>query len=267
MPSDEAATRGAPRGPGTIVFDLDGVLHLDRHGIAGAGTALRRLAAAGFDFVFATNNSAKTPSMVARDLEERIGFSPDPGTVVTSGMAAGAHLATEGPVCMVLGAPALVETLESYGLAITGSRSEAGALVVGLDPELSYRGLAEATLAVQAGATLYATNVDPTYPTPEGLVPGAGAIVAAITTATGVKPFVCGKPHGPMRSLVRALVRSSPVWVVGDRLDTDIALGDAEGWSTVLVLSGVTARVDETDRPQPDVLLDSVADLPSYLGA
>ena len=142
---------------------------------------------------------------------------------------------------------------------------DAGVVIVGLDPGLSYEGLTSAVMAVSNGARFIATNVDVTYPTPEGLWPGAGALVAAVQAATGVEPEVAGKPHAAMRKLLRDRLSAGESLVVGDRPETDLALGVAEGWITVLVLSGVTPPGAEVV-PQPDHVLDTVAELPSLLG-
>ena len=117
-----------------------------------------------------------------------------------------------------------------------------------------------------AGARFVATNDDATYPTPEGLHPGGGSIVAALERASGRRAEVAGKPHTPMRDLVRELVGEGPVWMVGDKPETDLALGKGEGWTTVLVLSGVTGNdADVPDDLRPDAVLDSIADLPDLL--
>ena len=102
---------------------------------------------------------------------------------------------------------------------------------------------------MRGGARFIATNRDSTYPTNEGLKPGSGALVAAIAAAAESEPEVCGKPHRPMRSLIHDL-GISDAWVIGDRVDTDIALAvDEPDWRSILVLSGVTEREEATDGP------------------
>jgi 4-nitrophenyl phosphatase len=100
--------------------------------------------------------------------------------------------------------------------------------------------LTRAADAVRFGARFIATNTDPTFPVADGLLPGGGAIVAAVRATTGVEPEVAGKPNAPMRALLRAKgIRDA--WVIGDRVDTDIALARAEpDWTSILVLTGVT---------------------------
>jgi 4-nitrophenyl phosphatase len=251
---------------GTIVLDLDGVLYVDAQGVPGAGDALRRLQGDGYRLLFATNNATKTAAIVVRHLTERIGFTARSDAVVTSGMATARHLAGAVGRVLVLGEPALEEAIRGAGIAVVTDWREAEAVVVGLDRGLTYARLTAATLAVGSGARFVATNADRTYPTPEGLYPGGGALVAAVAAATGVEPEVCGKPHEPMRSLIRSLLAPGPVWVVGDRLESDLAMGVGEGWKTVLVLSGVDSEQDVARSGiVPDLVLGSVADLPGAL--
>lgn len=249
----------------TIVFDLDGVLYRAEEPIPGATETLRLVAEAGIGMVFATNNASRLPEEVAADIERRLGFGADPATVVTSGMATAAHLAGSVSAVLVIGTDSLRAVLERAGIGTTARAEQADAVVVGLDPGFTYDTLRAGTRAVAAGARLVATNVDPTFPTPEGLVPGAGAIVAALERATGVEAEVCGKPHRPMLDAVARVTGTGPVLVVGDRIDTDIEMGRAMGWATALVLTGVTSS-DEAATETVDHLLDSVADLPAVLG-
>ncbi len=260
------ATPGTSAKPTAIVFDLDGVLYVDHQGVPGAAEALSDLTQRGYRTVFATNNSTKTPEAVCQDIAERTGFTVNRDAVVTSGMATARYLASEAPRCFVLGPPALDASLRAEGIDVTTDWRSAEAVVVGLDRDLSYRRLADAVLAVGAGARFVATNVDSTYPTPEGLYPGGGAIAAAVQEATGAAPEVCGKPYQPMRSLVRSLIGEGSAWVVGDRPETDLAMAQAEGWLRVLVLTGVTTRREvESVTDLADITIESVADLPAIL--
>jgi len=259
---------GVAAKPGTIILDLDGVLYLDVEGVPGAGEALQELETAGHRLVFATNNATMTQDTVVRHLAERTGFSPSPDAVVTSGMATAHHLAGEVDRVLVLGEAGLEEALRSEGITVVAGWRDADAVVVGLDRGLTYERLTSAVLAIAGGARFVATNVDSTYPTPEGLHPGGGAIAAAVAAATGVNPEVCGKPHEPMRALVRSRVAEGAVWVVGDRIDTDLAMGRAEGWGTVLVLTGVDTEDDLVAAGfAPDLVIASIAELPAVLAA
>jgi 4-nitrophenyl phosphatase len=159
-----------------------------------------------------------------------------------------------GPV-MVLGSEGILSALDEVGVPVTDDPRQATALLVGLDWDLSYDRLTRAADAVRMGARFIATNTDPTYPVADGLLPGGGACVAAVAVTTGVAPEVAGKPNPPMRALLRAR-GIGEAWVIGDRVDTDIAMAVAEeDWHSILVLTGVTT-------PEQAALADhTVADL------
>jgi glycerol 3-phosphatase-2 len=250
----------------TVACDLDGVVYIDGEAIPGSGAALESLRNSGMRILFVTNNSNKTPRTVAESVAALTGFEIDARDVITSGRVTASELKGKADRVLIVGGMELSETFSRAGFKVVEDRTVADAVVVGLDRGFTYDALAEATLAIRAGALFYATNTDTTYPTAAGLKPGGGAIVAALVAATGVDPVVCGKPHGPMRAAVRSQARRGDVLVVGDRLDTDIALGKAEGWATALVLSGVTAR-DAPIPPyfQPDLVVDSLAALAELL--
>ena len=250
----------------TIVCDIDGVVLLGTQAIPGAKEALERLDAAGVQLVFATNNSTRPPAVVREHVREVVGYYPVPGSVITSGVATARLIAGKVQRVYVLGSKGLRETLTAGGITITDDWREADAVVTGTDFNVTYEALAHAGLAVQNGATFYATNPDVSYPRPDGMYPGAGSLTAVVELTTGVSPIVCGKPFRPMRDALEAFPGSSRL-IVGDRPDTDIALGKAEGWATALVLTGVVG--DPRDVPEhlvPDLVVNSVADLPVALG-
>lgn len=237
------------------------MVYLGGQPVPGAGEALRQLDQAGFHLIFCTNNSYRPAEEVAARVSQISGYPAEPGQVVGSADAAAALLAHQTPPTLVLGGPGIHRALEAVGVPRVEKAVEAEAVVVGLDHDLSYGRLKEAVLAVQAGARLVATNDDPTYPTAEGEWPGAGAILAAVERATGVTAEVAGKPHPPMRRLLHSRLAPGPVWVVGDRVETDLVMGFAEGWRTVLVLTGVTDSAEGLD-PPPDLVLPSLRELP-----
>ena len=227
----------------TLICDLDGVVYLGEQEIPGAGDALRRLADGGWRILFCTNNASRTPADTAAKIERVTGYRSSAGDVATSAQAA-ASLLTGDEAVYVLGGHGLVRAVEDTGCDVLDDWRSAEVVVVGLDPLLTYERLSGAVLAIGGGARFIASNHDPTYPTPEGLRPGAGAIVAAVIHATGVQPVVAGKPHLPMRRLL-AEKASGDIWIVGDRDDTDLAMGRAEGWSTALVATGVASTPTE----------------------
>lgn len=249
----------------TVVCDMDGVVYLGSEPIPGALEALQALRAAAIDIIFATNNSTRHPDVVRVHLREVVGFDAGANRIVNSGAATAALIAGTVSHAYVVGTDGLRDTLRDGGVPVTTDWAEADAVVAGLDPAVTYQALAHAGLAIENGAVFYATNTDAAYPRPDGLYPGAGALVAAIATTTGVAPIVCGKPFAPMREAVAALAKGTPL-IVGDRPDTDLALGKEVGWPTVGVLTGVVKTAAEIpEEHKPDVILNSIADLPALL--
>ncbi len=250
----------------TIVCDIDGVLLLGSEPIPGAREALETLEAAGIGLVFATNNSTKPPTAIREHVRQVVGYDPGAEAVINSGVATARFIAGKVNRVYVLGSEGLRQTLDEAGINLTENWREADAVVTGTDFHVTYELLAHAGLAVQNGATFYATNSDTSFPRPDGLHPGAGALTAVVALTTGVNPIVCGKPYRPMRDALEDL-SGSGVLIVGDRPDTDIALGKEEGWATVMVLSGVVADARQIPPAlTPDVVLNSIADLPIALG-
>jgi 4-nitrophenyl phosphatase len=247
------------------VLDLDGVVWLSTTPIPGAADAIRRLQAAGEAVVFVTNNSFATEADYEAKLE---GCGIDGrGALVSSAMAA-ASLFEPGDRVLVCAGPGVVEAIEKRGATIIEG-GQPDVVVVGFHRDFDYERMRIAASAVRAGARLIATNDDATYPTPEGLIPGAGSILAGIERASGVRAAVAGKPYQPMADLVRARLGADPGVVVGDRADTDGALAGALGYRFALVLTGVTSS-DEvgTVRPQPhEVAPDLAALVERYLSS
>jgi HAD superfamily hydrolase (TIGR01450 family) len=240
----------------TCVLDLDGVVWLGDQPIPGAAEAVGTLRARGERVLFATNNSfARLAEQEAK--LERFGI-PAHGDVLTSAMAA-ARLVEAGERALVCGGPGIAEALEGRG-ATPVRDGDADAVVVGFHRDFDYERLRVAVRAVQRGARLIATNDDATYPTPDGPIPGGGAIVAAVSYASGVRPVVAGKPHAPMADLVRE-VGGETGTVVGDRPETDGAFALTLGYHFALVLSGVTHESDLPVEPAPDTVAPSLAAL------
>ncbi len=245
-----------------VVLDLDGVVYRGGVAVPGAGDALAVLVDR-HDVLFATNNSRRTPAEVAGAIERATGVAVDPATVLTSALAAAA-VADAVPTGVVGGA-GIRAALAERGIPVV-DHPDARQVVTGIDFDLSYETLRTASAAIADGARWIATNTDATFPAETGLWPGAGAIVAALAVASGAEPEVAGKPHPPMVSLVGALVGTDAV-VVGDRPETDLALAKAGGWTSVLVLSGVTD--DPATVPAefaPDHVVGSLVDVVDLLG-
>ncbi len=261
--------------PVAWVLDLDGVVWLAEEPIPGAAEAVARLRAAGERVLFVTNNS----SVLLADQEAKLARMgiPATGDVLTSAQAA-ASLVGPGERVQVCAGPGVIEALEQRGAELAAAGGAEGApggsdegavdaVVVGWHRSFDYDALARAATAVRRGARLIATNDDPTYPTPQGPIPGGGAILAAVATAAGVEPIVAGKPYGPMAALVRAAAGGgAPGMVVGDRPSTDGALARAIGWRFGLVLSGVTGEADLPVEPAPDLVAADLAALCTAAG-
>lgn len=223
---------------GTWVVDLDGVVWLAGRPIPGVDEAVARLRGAGVRVLFATNNSAPTRAELHRRLA-RCGVTADEADLLRSADVA-AELLTPGTTALVLGEDGVVEALAGRGVTVV-PEPPADAVVVGLTRTFTYEALARAMAAVRGGARLVGTNEDPTFPTPDGLVPGTGALLAAVATASGAVPEVAGKPHRPTADAIVARVPDGDLRVmVGDRPATDGALAVQLGVPFALVLSGVT---------------------------
>jgi glycerol 3-phosphatase-2 len=228
-----------------VICDLDGVIYRGETAIPGAPRALNRLIESGARVTFATNNSTRTPEDAAAKIKRITGIDIDRDWVVSSSQAAAAILSSSDTPVLVVGEEGVHAALLERGLITTTDPTEARCVVVGMYWSVTYSDIAAAADAVRAGSRFLATNDDPTYPIEGGLLPGAGSLVAAIATASGRIPEVAGKPHWPMRALLRDL-GIGPAWVVGDRLDTDIALaGHEPDWTSVLVQSGVAEADDD----------------------
>jgi HAD superfamily hydrolase (TIGR01450 family) len=228
------------------ILDLDGVVWLAGEAIPGAAAAIATLRAAGERVCFATNNS----SVRLADQEAKLASFgiPAEGDVLTSAMAA-ALLLQPGQTALVCGGPGVVEALERRGVH-TVREGKADAVVVGFHLDFDYERLRAAHAAIAAGALLIGTNDDATYPTPEGEIPGGGAILAAVAYAAGIEPVVAGKPYAPMAGLVHELAGDGPHIVVGDRPSTDGMFATTLGAPFALVLSGVTKAADLPVTPE-----------------
>lgn len=241
-----------------VICDLDGVVYRGDEIIPGSDRALEMLRENDTPVFFATNNSSRTPRDVAAKINRLSGYPAEARDVVTSAQAAARIIPIGVTSCLVLGGNGLKEAVTDTGRKLARSGESVECVLVGIDRELDYEALAAAAGAVRSGAVFIASNIDPTFPTPEGLLPGAGAIVAAVATAAQATPLVAGKPETPMRALIKELV-PGPAWVIGDRIDTDIEMADREiAWKSILVMSGVTGTSDGDGAA--DFVVDDLAD-------
>jgi glycerol-1-phosphatase len=229
----------------SFLFDLDGVLYRGDQPIAGAADVVAELRAAGKGIAFVTNNSARTPDAVAAHLET-VGIQASPEEIETSALTTAKALAERSVVsALVVGEDGLRTALADAGIEVVDAAARPAGVVVGWDRGFTYATLTDAAVAIQRGARFFASNDDPSYPAPGGVTwPGAGAIVASVAVATGRSPEVFGKPNPPiMRAALDRAGGGRPL-VIGDRIETDIAGGQAVGWDRALVLTGIAGAGD-----------------------
>ncbi len=241
------------------VLDLDGVVWLGSQVIDGVVEAIRTLRDAGEDVLFVTNASFRPVREVEQQLES-VGIAAA-GQVITSAVVA-ADLVEPGSSVLVVAGPGVVEALEHREVEVV-TEGQADSVMVGFDLDFTYDRMRAASMAVRNGARLIATNDDATYPTPEGLWPGGGAILASIERASGTAALVAGKPYEPAVTYVRARAGTTGM-MVGDRPDTDGRFARALGYDFGLVLSGVTTEADLPVDPEPDWLAGDLAALVHY---
>ena len=252
------------------LLDLDGVVYIGEHAVAGAADGLAAARAGGMALTFVTNNASRPPEVVAEHLTE-LGVPAQPHEVVTSAQAGAALLADRlraGSAVLAVGGPGVAQALSAVGLVpiraqgdpSAGSGVEIAGVLQGFGRDVAWSDLAAATLAVSGGAYWVATNPDVTLPVPGGRAPGNGALIAAVATALGRGPDdVAGKPFPALMRASMERTAAKRALVVGDRLDTDIAGAHGVGVPSLLVFTGVT-DIAALLGAEPD-------ERPTYLGA
>lgn len=237
-----------------LILDMDGVLwHGDRP-IGDLPAIFSRIQQLGLQVCLATNNATLTADQFVEKLNT-FGVKLSAQQVINSSETTGSYLKSRfpngGPI-YIIGESGLRSTLAKYGF--THAEKHILAVVAGMDRQLTYDQLKKGTLLIRAGSPFIGTNPDRSYPTPEGQVPGAGAILAALASASNVEPLIIGKPKPEMYllALKRMGVAPEETLVIGDRLETDIIGAQAIGCKTALVLSGVTTE-PEARHWQPPV--------------
>ena len=244
------------------LLDLDGTVYRGSGAVDGAEEAVTAAHQHGVAVRFVTNNASRGPDVVAAQLTG-LGIPATADEVSTSAQAGARVLADKLPAgakVFVFGTDALVDEVVNRGFTpVRTADDDVAAVVQGLSQDAGWRDLAEACLAIRAGAFWVACNTDATLPTERGLLPGAGSLVAALVTATGAEPVVAGKPARPLMDDAIAASGASHPLAVGDRLDTDIAGAHAVGIDSLLVLTGVSTAADLLSAP-PELR-------PTYLAA
>jgi glycerol 3-phosphatase-2 len=245
-----------------VLLDVDGTVIRGAETVPEAPDVINELRQAGYAVQFVTNNASRTPDEIAEHLTA-LGVPTAAADIVTSGQAAGALLANRLPpdaAVLIVGADALAAEVRLVGLTpVTAASEDPVAVVQGHSPRTGWTQLAEACLAIRGGAMWVACNVDRTLPTERGLLPGNGAMVAALQAATDREPTVAGKPARPLLDTAMERAGAQRPLVVGDRLDTDIAGARAAELDSLLVLSGVADAVALLAAPPEH--------RPSHLGA
>ena len=254
-----------------LILDMDGVIWKDDAPIGDLAEIFARIQALGLKYVFATNNGTKTPEQYAQRLAE-FGVNVESRQVVTSALGVAHMLAQKFPLgtkIFMIGEDGIHQALTEKGFEILplDHAPSAEIVVMGLDRDINFARMLEATLLVRGGIPFYATNPDKTFPTPRGEIPGAGAWISVVRTASDIEPIYAGKPYPFMMELSLEMLgtKKEETLVIGDRLETDIAAGQAIGCPTALVLSGVaTSEQAYAWVPKIDIIVEDLKTLIGY---
>lgn len=247
-----------------LLLDMDGVVYRGNTPTPGVAQFFQFLRSAGLAFRLITNNSIRTAAQYAEKLN-RMGIQVEEAAILPAGEATAlllGRVARPGARVYAIGHDGLVRPLQQAGFVLSEDHPEY--VVVGLDMGFNYDKLRIACQAIRAGARFVAANADATLPTEDTLVPGSGALVAAIETCSGVRPWVIGKPETTMlhMALEAMGVETNEAAIVGDRLETDILAGQRAGITTILVLTGVCSGEDvKRSVTKPDYVFDNLVEL------
>lgn len=242
-----------------LILDLDGCVYVGDEPTAGAVEAIEELRAAGKRVAFVTNDPRHSGEDYVRRLW-RMGIRASLADVVTVG-AAIQHLLAEtrqGRTAFVVGTEAMRRHVADAGLRLVNGTewaSRAEVVVVAGTDDLVYDDLKHAALSARAGADFLAAGRDPTYPTQEGLLPGTGAILAAVERACGREAAIVGKPEPRLFETATDRLGPGPTLVVGDRLDADVAAAARLGLDAALVLTGATSAEEAAGASEPKPVL------------
>ena len=252
-----------------LLVDMDGVLYRGSAVLPGVAQFFEWIRSRGHSYTLVTNNATRTPAEIALRLQG-MGLSVPVERIITSAIATAEWLRTEAPRgarIQLLAGPGTFQAIFTPRNGFEPDWLEPEYVVVSQDFDLTFQKLASACLAVQRGARLVATNPDTTFPTPEGLVPGAGAWQMVVSLVTGVQPVIIGKPETAILEMALSTMEGDgEVVVIGDRLDTDILAGIRMGVTTALVLTGVSTR-DEVEQGEikPDLICEDLTQLTEQL--
>ncbi|GIO19237.1 haloacid dehalogenase [Oceanobacillus oncorhynchi subsp. incaldanensis] len=244
------------------LIDLDGTVYRGNEVIPEAIPFVKQLAEKNIPYVFVTNNSTKSTREVAEKLNG-LGILANHKQVVTSSMATAKYLQDQSvKTCYCIGQSGLKNPIKEYGIQLTDS-TDADAVVVGLDRDITYDKLAKACIAIRKGAQFISTNRDHAIPTEDGMGPGNGAFTALIQTSTQQAPVFIGKPDTViMKEALDVLgLRREDVVMVGDNYQTDIQSGIHAGVDTLFVSTGVTSTEElATFEEQPTYIIENLSE-------
>ncbi|HBG74532.1 MAG: hypothetical protein A2X25_10905 [Chloroflexi bacterium GWB2_49_20] len=243
-----------------LILDMDGVLWTENNPIGDLPKIFQTISDRSLSVALATNNSTRTPDQYIDRLKHFGVTSLEAWQVITSSLALSHELARIFPDkgnVFIIGEDGLRKALEDCGFCVVDDEHAENviAVAVGIDRYITFNKLRRASLLIRKGLPFLGTNPDKTFPTPEGLILGTGALLAALSTATDVSPIIMGKPSPIMIALARQRLGVLPneALVIGDRLETDIAGGQADACFTGLVFSGVTTpEAAHSWQPAPD---------------
>jgi 4-nitrophenyl phosphatase len=245
-----------------LIIDMDGVLYTGDRPMPGLCEFFAFLRERNIPFILATNNSTRTPEEYVAKLAG-MGVTVSPDEILVSGQATARFLARQyprGTRAHVFGMPALKHAMTEEGFILADEDVEL--VVASMDRQVTFEKLKRATLLIRGGARFIATNLDPTNPSEEGLIPGTGAMIVALEAASEVKAFPIGKPEPTMYQLAMEQMGASPATTaaIGDRVDTDILGGKRAGLTTICVLSGSSDRA-EAEAVETDLIFDDIGHL------
>jgi len=252
-----------------LLIDLDGSIYRGDVPLHYSKEFIEFLREKNVKFMFLTNNSTKLPEEYIEKLQ-KMGIFTNTDEILTSGIATAIYLKkikNQG-TAYVIGEKALKKVISDIGWELCEDKDMVDSVVVGLDREFTFEKLRKANYHIRNGAKFLATNPDKTFPTENGIDPGAGSLVAAVSSASQKRPFIIGKPSPYMGKIAieKLGLKSEEVGVVGDRIDTDICLGKRLNVKTFLLLTGVTQSKDlERSKIKPDFVFENLEDLTKFL--
>ncbi|MDR1464250.1 MAG: HAD-IIA family hydrolase [Oscillospiraceae bacterium] len=250
-----------------FIFDMDGTFYLGGEMIPGAGDLVRSLKALGFDYCFFSNNSSRSAALCRATLAG-MHFPVDEGRVILSSHVAAHFLLHQRPGARVylLGNEHLEAEMRRAGVPL--AEEDPDLILLGFDTTLTYEKIRRAANEIARGKEYFATHPDLNCPTADGFLPDTGSMIALFAASTGRTPQVLGKPERSTVNFLTEHLGCAPeeLCFVGDRLETDIAIGTAHGIPTVLVFSGVTTPADYARAAlRADLAVPSLRDLAAYL--